>query len=622
MADGAKPGRNEETSVESVLRLAHRHLKAGRFNDAIPALLQASRLLPDNPVVFDDLGRACLLTRRLPEALTWLRRAIALRPTFARTHYSLGLALAQTGDYEAALAAHRRAIELEPRLAEAHGRAADILLRKGKRDEAVAEYERAFEVAPGTTFGRLCGAKAMVAQDRPGEAEERLRQLIENDSSSSEAHLVLAHILNEAGRFDEAAASFERSIALAPWQATAYGGLVSSRRLTEADRPLVARILSRLEAADVAERQRMTLHFAAGKALDDLRDYAGAIQHFDAANQIRRRLSPAFDRKFLEHRIDRTIARYSRELFAAHAAMGQDDETPVLILGMPRSGTTLVERIVSSHPRIGGGGELTFWNERASAWVDVEMGKLAEAADSLRGDYLRLLRSIGPGSLRVTDKMPFNFLWIGLVRLLFPNARFIHCRRNPIDTCLSIYSTQFTQSWGYASDRGDLLLSPVPPADGALAGGASVRSTARRRLRRRNRGARGDRETPHRILRSGVGPCVPPARAQPGRREDGQHVAGASTDLPHLGGTLAELRTVDRRASSLASGSVVSGDFPVTASRIVTVPEPPPRGQGAPAQGVRGTPPSRFRARRLRRVWSSFLRWLLRSDADCSRSQR
>jgi tetratricopeptide (TPR) repeat protein len=456
MADGAKPGRNEETSVESVLRLAHRHLKAGRFNDAIPALLQASRLLPDNPVVFDDLGRACLLTRRLPEALTWLRRAIALRPTFARTHYSLGLALAQTGDYEAALAAHRRAIELEPRLAEAHGRAADILLRKGKRDEAVAEYERAFEVAPGTTFGRLCGAKAMVAQDRPGEAEERLRQLIENDSSSSEAHLVLAHILNEAGRFDEAAASFERSIALAPWQATAYGGLVSSRRLTEADRPLVARILSRLEAADVAERQRMTLHFAAGKALDDLRDYAGAIQHFDAANQIRRRLSPAFDRKFLEHRIDRTIARYSRELFAAHAAMGQDDETPVLILGMPRSGTTLVERIVSSHPRIGGGGELTFWNERASAWVDVEMGKLAEAADSLRGDYLRLLRSIGPGSLRVTDKMPFNFLWIGLVRLLFPNARFIHCRRNPIDTCLSIYSTQFTQSWGYASDRGDL----------------------------------------------------------------------------------------------------------------------------------------------------------------------
>jgi tetratricopeptide (TPR) repeat protein len=443
-------------TIESVLRLAHGHLKAGRYDDAIPALLQAARLLPDNPVVFDDLGRAYLLTRRLPEAVTALRRAIALRPTFARTHCSLGLALAQAGDYEAALAAHRRAIELEPRLSEAHGRAADILLRKGRRDEAVTEYERACAVAPDSTFGRLCGAKAMVAQDRPSEAEERLGQLLERDPSSSEAHLVLAHILNEAGRFDEAAASFERSIALAPWQATAYSGLVSSRRLTEADRPLVARIVSRLEAADVAERQRMTLHFAAGKALDDLRDYAGAIQHFDAANAIRRKLSPPFDRKYLEQRVDRIIARYSRDFFAEHATMGQGDETPVLVLGMPRSGTTLIERIVSSHPRVGGGGELAFWNERGSAWADAETGKLAEAAGGLRADYLRLLRSIGPDALRVTDKMPFNFLWIGLVHLLFPNARVIHCRRNPIDTCLSIYSTQFTQSWGYASERGDL----------------------------------------------------------------------------------------------------------------------------------------------------------------------
>jgi tetratricopeptide (TPR) repeat protein len=268
---------------------------------------------------------------------------------------------------------------------------------------------------------------------------------------------VLAHRLNEAGRFDEAAASFERSIALAPWQATAYHGLVSSRQLTEADRPLVARIESRLEDADVADRQRMTLHFAAGKTLDDLRDYEGAIRHFDAANQLRRALSPPFDRKYLEQRIDRFIAHYTGELFAAHATAGDPDETPVLVLGMPRSGTTLVERIVSSHPRVGGGGELTFWNERGSGWADAEPGQFAGAADGLREDYLRLLRSIGPDALRVTDKMPFNFLWIGLAHLLFPNARVIHCRRNPVDTCLSIYSTLFTQNWGYASDRGDLV---------------------------------------------------------------------------------------------------------------------------------------------------------------------
>ena len=136
--------------------------------------------------------------------------------------------------------------------------------------------------------------------------------------------------------------------------------------------------------------------------------------------------------------------------------MGGRDETPVLVLGMPRSGTTLIERIVSSHPRVGGGGELPFWNERGSVWADAEGGKLAGAAEGLRADYLRLLRSIGPDSLRVTDKMPFNFLWVGLVHVLFPNARIIRCRRNPVDTCLSIYVTLFTQNWGYASERGDL----------------------------------------------------------------------------------------------------------------------------------------------------------------------
>jgi Flp pilus assembly protein TadD len=417
----------------------------------------APRGIPDDPAVLHDLGMACLRTRRLPEAVALLRRSIALRPTFARTHYGLGLALAQTGDFEAALAAHRRAIELAPELSEAHGRIGDLLLRRGRRNDAAAAYELAFAAAPESSEGLLCAAKAMIALDRPREAEERLRQLLARDPSISEAHLALGHLLNEAGRFDEAAASFEQSIALAPRQATAYQGLVSTRRLTESDRPLVARLLSRLEGTDLAERQRMTLHFAAGKALDDLRDYAGAIAHFDAANRLRRKSTPPFDRRYLERRVDALIGRFTRELFAANAAIGDDDETPVLVLGMPRSGTTLVERIVSSHPEVGGGGELAFWNEQGSARGDAAIDELAAAADRVSGDYLRLLRGIAPQALRVTDKMPFNFLWIGLVHLLLPKARFVHCRRNPIDTCLSIYQTQLSHNWGYASDRADLV---------------------------------------------------------------------------------------------------------------------------------------------------------------------
>ena len=448
--------------MESVLRLADRLIKAGQYEQAIAPLLQAARLLPNNHVVLNHLGMACLLTRRLPEAITWFRRSIAAQPAFARAHFNLGLALAQSGDFDGALAAHRQAVALAPGLAEAHGRVGDILLRKAMRSEAAAAYGKAAAAAPGTAFGMLCAAKGLAAQDRTSEAEEQLRRVIAHDPSGAEAsrwraeaHLALGHVLDEAGRFDEAVTHFERSIALAPWQVTAYQGLVSSRKLTEADRPLLTQILSRLQAGNLADRQRMTLHFAAGKALDDLRDYAGAIEHFDAANQIRHGLAP-FDRAYLERRVDALIAHYGRDHFAVCAALGADDETPVLVLGMPRSGTTLIERVISSHPAVRGGGELVFWNEQGAAWADAATSRLAEAADRLRADYLGVLRAIGPGAARVTDKMPFNFFWIGLVHTLFPKARIVHCRRNPLDTCLSIYSTQFTQSWGYASDRGDL----------------------------------------------------------------------------------------------------------------------------------------------------------------------
>ncbi len=413
-------------------------------------------MTPNDPALLNDLGVACLIARRVPEAITWLERSIALRPSFGDTHYNLGLALEQAGQNDAALASHLRAATLSPGAAEPHSHAAEILLRTGKPERAAAEFERAARAAPGTTAGDLSAARGLTLQGRATDAEERLRLLLARDASSADAHLLLGILLAEAGRFDEATASFERSIALAPGSATAYHGLVSSRRLREADRPTVDRIVARIRSQGTPDAARLTLHFAAGKGLEDLGDFAGAIEHFDAANAIRRRLARPFDARDFERRVGRLIARFTPAFFAQSRALGDADETPILVIGMPRSGTTLVERILSSHPAIAGGGELTFWNEHAPAWVEAETDKLAEAASRLRRGYLQLLHGIRPDAARVTDKMPFNFLWIGLVHILFPRARILHCRRNPVDTCLSIYSTLFAQHWGFASDRDDL----------------------------------------------------------------------------------------------------------------------------------------------------------------------
>jgi tetratricopeptide (TPR) repeat protein len=357
----------------------------------------------DDPVMLHELGVACLFAQRLPEAVGWLRRSIELEPTVARVHFELGLALAQAGNEDGALAALRTAAALDPALAEAHGQAADILRRKNRLEDAASFYEQAFHAAPTSAYGLLCKGKALVARGRGSEAEVCLNEVIALAPAGGsdacwrvEAELVLGHLLVEAGRFDEAGAAFERSIELAPWQATAHLGLVTSKKITDGDRPIVDRIRKRLEGNDLAERQRMMLHFASGKALDDLREYGAAMEHFDAANRIRRTIAP-FDRGQFARGIDRLIARFTRDFFAENVALGSDEEIPVLVLGMPRSGTTLVERILSGHPRVGGGGERSFWNENAPAWISASTGKLAARANELRENYLRLLRSTSCG---------------------------------------------------------------------------------------------------------------------------------------------------------------------------------------------------------------------------------
>jgi hypothetical protein len=151
------------------------------------------------------------------------------------------------------------------------------------------------------------------------------------------------------------------------------------------------------------------------------------------------------------------VRRFTPGFFAENPAFGRDDDAPLLIVGLPRSGTTLVEQIISSHPRVAAGGELPFWVKRAGPWGIAEATYLSpETAHNLAGEYLAQLRRIGPTATRITDKQPFNVLHLGIIHLLLPKARIIQCRRHPVDTCLSIYFTNFTQVIEFATDKADL----------------------------------------------------------------------------------------------------------------------------------------------------------------------
>jgi tetratricopeptide (TPR) repeat protein len=430
-------------STAPLLALATRFLQAGRPSQAIAPLREAAALQPANPSIQHDLGLACLEVGRLADAVAAFERAIASNPRYADAHFRLGIALERLGRARAAITAYDRATALLPSLAEAWFRAGALLVTLDHRDEAIRRFRRAAASGRKTSFGRLGEARALLAEDRDAEGERALRQMLALDPGNAIANDLLGNLLADAGRFEEARACFASAIAAAPLMAGSYYDLVRCRRVTEADGDLPARIEAALATPGLDPAQRLRVHLALGKAADDLGDPALAMRAFDAAEAVRNGLI-AFDPAKFEAEIDRLIALFTPELIARAAGLGCDDATPVLIVGMPRSGTTLVEQIISCHPEVRAAGELSFWNTRTVAWQRAGADGfgppfLARAA----AEYLAVLRTIGPAAARVTDKMPFNFLCAGLIHLAFPRATIIHCRRAVIDTALSIHQTHF-----------------------------------------------------------------------------------------------------------------------------------------------------------------------------------
>jgi Flp pilus assembly protein TadD len=451
------PNSAASPQVASLLGLATEFLRAGRPADAIAPLREAALLQPSNPTIHHDLGLACLEVGRLPDAIAALQRAIASNPSYTDAYFRLGIAFEKVGNIGGAIVAYDRATELVPTLTEAWFRAGALVCTLGHRDEAIDCFRRAASTGGRSSFGRLGKARALLTEDRTQEAEQVLRQTLSVDPKNAMAHDLLGNLLTEFGRFDEARECFKRVIEIAPLLAGSYYELVRCRPVTSDDCGLLQRMEAALVTPELEAAQRLRVHLAIGKAAEDLGDYVLAMQHFDAADDVRRG-AVLFDSAAFAIEIDRLIARCTPEWVARAAELGSRDATPVLIIGMPRSGTTLVEQIVSSHPEVRAGGELHFWAGRGAAWhcsgtAGTETPFLAKAA----ADYLGVLRAIAPGASRVTDKMPFNFLWAGLIHKAFPRAIILHCSRTAVDTALSIHQTHFHPSLAFPTGGAELV---------------------------------------------------------------------------------------------------------------------------------------------------------------------
>lgn len=448
---------NDPRQVSALLAHATQLLKEGRQADVIAPLREAALLQPSNSIIQHDLGLACLEVGLLPDAIAAFQQAIASNQRYTDAYFRLGIALEKLGDLRGAILAYDRATELLPSLTEAWFRAGAIVYTLGHRDEAIGCFRRAAATGPKTGFGRLGLARALLTEDRDAEAEKVLRRTLKLDPENAMALDLLGNLFSEHGDFEAAEECFKRAVAIAPLLAGSYYDLVRCRPVTKGDESLLERMETALATPGLEIAQQLRLRLALGKAAGDLGDYASAMRHLDAADTVRRGAAP-FNSAAFDSEIDRMIARCSPELFARAPGSGREDAAPVLIVGMPRSGTTLVEQIISSHPEVAAGGELNFWNERGAEWHQAgSAGNEAPFLHRAAVDYLGVLREIGPRAARITDKMPFNFLWAGLIHLALPHATIIHCRRTAIDTALSIHQTHFHPGLAFPTGGAELV---------------------------------------------------------------------------------------------------------------------------------------------------------------------
>ena len=453
----------------------------GDPDQAIELIGKAVAAVPNFAQGHSNLGNALRAAGRLADACASYRQAITLRPDFAAAHSNLGLALCEQGHFVAAVASCQRAIGLDPRGAEVHTNLGNVLRRMGRLEEAETSLRQAARLNPGSSDLQINLAELLLELRRFEAAADCYGRAIEIDSHLVNAHRGLASSLRSAGeiepaiahyrealalspgeaplwndlgrcflalgRFDEAVSAFRRALAIDPDLADAYRNLANCG-LLPADDPEMARIAALTARTDLPIEERAAASFAIAKSLDDADRYDEAFAAYDSANRLYRAARAAagdrFDAADLARKIDRSIANFTPAFFAAVGGWGNPSDLPVFIVGLPRSGTSLVEQIAGSHSRVFGAGELRNIGEASATLGPIDTPWTQATARRAADAHLERLSGLSGGADRVIDKLPDNIFMLGVIATLYPAARIIFCRRDPRDIGVSCFFQKFS----------------------------------------------------------------------------------------------------------------------------------------------------------------------------------
>ncbi|HUB11781.1 MAG TPA: sulfotransferase [Acetobacteraceae bacterium] len=463
-------------SYEAILAAAPAHAEAqyglatllvrlGRGDEAAEHYRAALTADPDFAEASFGLGKWLARGNALTDAVACYHQALDVDPDYIEARAALGVALSRLDRDDEAMAEFHAVLATDPSYPDAHNGIGALLERKQQHAEAMTHYRTVLAANPEHVDAMAGLANAFKNTGRHQAALALARRVVAQRPNFAPAISLLSLILAELGEMEEARALMRRAAMLAPKRPEMLYHLALLAKVQPGDGTMDALEAALPLADSFTPREQCLLYFALAKACDDVGKREQGFGHLLRGNAIKRSKT-LYDEAAMLSGMARIAEVFTPALLAARQGMGDLSAVPVFIVGMPRSGTTLVEQILASHPAVYGAGEraeladfirhLNAERIGAAGFPEAVWTLSAEALHHMGADYVAALRPFAPDATRIIDKMPGNFLYLGLIRLILPNARIIHIRRDPIDTCLSCFSKLFSGIQPFAYDLGEL----------------------------------------------------------------------------------------------------------------------------------------------------------------------
>jgi tetratricopeptide (TPR) repeat protein len=441
------------TNLQRMAAEASRHYRAGNFPDADRLCRDMLRIDALHADSLHLLGVMAYQTGRHEAARDLIVKAIMVDGGMASYHSNLGNALRGLGMFEAAESAYRRALEIAPEHAEIHNNLGNALTDLERLTDAEHSYRRALDIRPDHVGAHCNLGIALKNLGRFDEAISFCHQALALAPDLAEAFNNLGNCHNDLGHLDSADRCYRRAVALVPGNAAFHFSLAENKHFAPDDPQLALMEVLTQTIDPLPQRDSIYLHFALGKAYDDIGQKQRAFHHLLAGNRLKRQVT-AYNENEALSLFDRIPPAFAKN---ATLESKNPADGPIFIVGMPRSGTTLLEQILASHRQVIGGGESTLLEQAIFAIID--KAAFPEAFAQLSDEDCRKIAEqylSGRRKSRLTDKTPDNFLYCGVIARALPNARIIHIRRDPVDTCLSCFSKLFSLGQDYSYDLAEL----------------------------------------------------------------------------------------------------------------------------------------------------------------------